>query len=85
MSTIIAKKPAPVVSSDSTSPEAQLALKSATLNHQSSSDSLYDTVIERFSASIDTYSAINHQTIGLSIIAGILTGIFLYIIPRKRK
>lgn len=85
MSTIIAKKPAPIVSSDSNSPEAQLALKSATLNHQSSSDSLYDTVIERFTASIETYNTINNQTIGLSIIAGILTGIFLYIIPRKRR
>jgi len=85
MSNIIAKKQAPIVSSDSNSPEAQLALKSSTLNHQTSSDSLYDTVIERFSSSIESYNAIHNQTIGLSILAGILTGVFLYIIPRKRK
>lgn len=45
---VAAREQAPVVSHDSNSPEAKIARQSATLEYQSKSDAIYDTVIERF-------------------------------------
>jgi hypothetical protein len=44
-------QPAPVVSTDSTSPEAILARNAKSVQLQADSDSVFDTVLERFSAS----------------------------------
>lgn len=44
-------QPAPVVSTDPTSPEAILARNAKSVQLQADSDSVFDTVLERFSAS----------------------------------
>ena len=72
MSQIVSKQRAPVVSSDSNSPEAELAKSSATLQFQSQSDGVYDTTIERFCDYKQDTLLLGSIALGLAIVLGIL-------------
>lgn len=79
MSKVEARERAPVVSSDSSSPEASLARNAATLAFQTKSDAVFDTVIERFENQANVSTRLAGIALGLGVILLVL------LTPTRRK
>jgi hypothetical protein len=67
---------APVVSSDTTSPESQMAREARKLQVQAATDGAYDTVVERFCGG---------PTVSLASLAVVLSLFLLAHIGRRRR